>query len=108
MKCDRCAIGFGIITIPTRKRSLIGNRPITPINHVMAGVIDSDYRGEIKVQLINLKKEVIKWDNFDVIVNHGDRIAQLIIEKISLGPIIEVEELDSTARGEGGFGSTGR
>ena len=68
---------------------------------VLGGVIDSDYRGEVKVVIINHG-----WHKHRV--EHGDRIAQLIIERISLGPIIEVDELDSTARGEGGFGSTGR
>lgn len=64
------------------------------------GVIDSDYRGEIKVGLINLSDE-------DCIINPHDRIAQMVIAPIELPEIQEVGELDETTRGEGGFGSTG-
>lgn len=64
------------------------------------GTIDSDYRGEINVILIN-------FGNKPFIINRGDRIAQIVINKIELPEIIEVEELDITERGEGGFGSTG-
>lgn len=67
---------------------------------VLAGVCDSDFRGEIKVILINHGKEGFK-------IKKGDRIAQLILEKISSLPLEIVEELDDTKRGEGGFGSTG-
>jgi dUTP pyrophosphatase len=67
---------------------------------VLAGVVDSDYRGELLVILYNTGKE-------DFVVNRGDRIAQLIIEPY-IAPVIEVvEELDETARGASGFGSTG-
>jgi dUTP pyrophosphatase len=65
-----------------------------------AGVIDSDYTGEIKVVLENNGKIPFK-------INHGDRIAQLIIEKIIQAEIIQVETLELTERGENGFGSTG-
>jgi dUTP pyrophosphatase len=68
--------------------------------HVGAGVIDRDYRGEIKVLLFNLSNETFR-------VNPGDRIAQLICEHYETPPIKVVDELDSTERGEGGFGSTG-
>ena len=67
---------------------------------VGAGVIDSDYRGQVKVLLFNFGTE-------DFEVKEGDRIAQLVIEKIALTNIVQVESLDSTQRGEGGFGSTG-
>lgn len=63
--------------------------------------IDSDYRGEIKVALINLSNE-----NF--IINNGDRIAQMIIARHERAELIPVETLSETLRGEGGFGSTGR
>ena len=63
--------------------------------------IDSDYRGEIKVALINLSNE-----NF--VVKSGDRIAQMIIAKHEKAQLIQVEELNETQRGEGGFGSTGK
>ena len=64
------------------------------------GVIDSDYRGEILVALINLSDE-------DFTVTHGMRIAQMVITPVCVPEIIETDELDETARGEGGFGSTG-
>lgn len=68
---------------------------------VGAGVIDSDYRGEIKICLINNS-------NQDFVISHGDRIAQGILEKIKRFDSIEiVDELGETIRGEGGFGSTG-
>lgn len=63
--------------------------------------IDSDYRGEIKVALINLSNE-----NFTV--KNGDRIAQMIIAKHEKAEWIQTEVLNETARGEGGFGSTGK
>lgn len=68
--------------------------------HVMAGVIDSDYRGEIKVALVNLGKENYK-------IKSGDRIAQMIIAKHEEPVMEETEELEETVRGEGSFGSTG-
>ena len=67
---------------------------------VNAGVIDSDYRGEVKVLLVN-------YSDSDFVVNIGDRIAQLILEKISTPDVVIVEDLDDTGRGSGGFGSTG-
>lgn len=67
---------------------------------VLAGVIDSDYRGDLGVILLNTGTQ-----NF--IIQKGDRIAQLIIEAILTPEIIHVETLDDTQRGEGGFGSTG-
>ena len=65
-----------------------------------AGVIDSDYRGEVKVLLFN-------FSDTDFKVAEGDRIAQMIIEKYTITALEEVKELDDTVRGEGGFGSTG-
>ncbi|KAM4121945.1 hypothetical protein ACJW30_01G044300 [Castanea mollissima] len=67
---------------------------------VGAGVIDADYRGPVGVILFN-------HSDVDFEVKVGDRIAQLIIEKIMTPDVVEVEDLDSTVRGEGGFGSTG-
>lgn len=64
------------------------------------GTIDSDYRGELKIILINLGADAFE-------IKRGDRIAQLIIAPVQLGRMIEVESLDETARGIGGFGSTG-
>jgi dUTP pyrophosphatase len=64
------------------------------------GTIDADYRGEVKVIAINHSQE-------DFTVNHGDRIAQMVIAPVVQLTIIAVDELDETDRGEGGFGSTG-
>jgi dUTP pyrophosphatase len=64
------------------------------------GTIDSDYRGEIKVILINLGGE-------EFTINSGDRIAQMIFAKVEIADIEEVEIIDETARGIGGFGHTG-
>ena len=64
------------------------------------GTIDSDYRGEIKVILINLGKE-------SFIINNNDSIAQMVLCPIIKGVLEEVEELPDTVRGSGGFGSTG-
>jgi dUTP pyrophosphatase len=64
------------------------------------GTIDADYRGEIGVVLINLSQE-------DFVVNDGERIAQMVIARHEQGEFIEVEVLDETERGEGGYGHTG-
>ncbi len=64
------------------------------------GTIDSDYRGEIKVNMINLSNET-------TVINTGERIAQMIISKHEKVVLKEVDELNETARGEGGFGHTG-
>lgn len=64
------------------------------------GTIDSDYRGELKVILINHGTQ-------DFAIVRGDRIAQLVLAPVVQGGWIEVDELDETARGQGGFGSTG-
>lgn len=66
------------------------------------GTIDSDYRGEVKIILGNLGK-------VDEVINHGDRVAQLVIAPVIQARYIEsTEELSSTTRGAGGFGSTGK
>ena len=65
-----------------------------------AGVVDADYRGNVGVVLFNFGT-----DDFHVAV--GDRIAQLILAKISMVDAVKVEELTETSRGAGGFGSTG-
>lgn len=64
------------------------------------GTIDADYRGEIKVIVIN-------FGDGDFVIKRGDRIAQLVISPVAHAEIVEVEELQDTKRGPGGFGSTG-
>jgi len=65
------------------------------------GTVDADYRGEIGVILVNLSDTDLKIEN-------GERIAQLVIAKHERADWIEVEQLNETSRGEGGFGSTGK
>lgn len=67
---------------------------------VGAGVIDEDYRGPVNVVLFN-------FSTTDFQIKQGDRIAQLVLEKIAQAEVVECENLDETERGEGGFGSTG-
>jgi dUTP pyrophosphatase len=65
------------------------------------GTIDSDYRGELKVILINLSNE-------PQVLSHGDRIAQMVISSVDKANLILVQEINSTPRGDGGFGHTGK
>jgi dUTP pyrophosphatase len=65
------------------------------------GTIDSDYRGEIKIIIINFGTE-------DFIIQPAERIAQLVVSKVYTAKLIESTELNNTSRGEGGFGHTGR
>lgn len=83
-----------------RPRSgLAAKHGITVLNS--PGTIDADYRGEIKVILVNLSNE-----NFEVI--HGERIAQMVVAKHETAVLTEVTELTPTERGAGGFGHTGK
>lgn len=93
-----CAIPEGF-EIQVRPRSgLAAKNGITCLN--TPGTIDSDYRGEIKVILINLGKEAF-------IVKNGDRIAQFVVAPVVRGIFKTVKSLDETLRGSRGFGSTG-
>jgi dUTP pyrophosphatase len=65
------------------------------------GLIDSHYRGELKICAINLDPKE------DIVIRRGDRIAQLVIQKVPIVELVEVDELDETDRGAGGFGSSG-
>ena len=86
--------------IQIRPRSgLAANKGISVLN--TPGTIDSDYRGEIKIILINLSKKLF-------VVKSGDRIAQMILCPIAKGELKEVKKLPRTIRGKGGFGSTGK
>ena len=82
-----------------RPRSgLAAKHGVTVLNS--PGTIDADYRGEIKVILINLSDTPFT-------IGRGERIAQMVIAPVTQGTLIEAETLDATARGAGGFGSTG-
>ena len=99
------ATGFAIeiprgYEVQVRPRSGLAMRHgITCLN--TPGTIDSDYRGEVKVILINLGQEAFE-------IRRGERIAQLVPAPVLRADFIEASELNETARGSGGFGSTGR
>ena len=85
--------------IQVRPRSgLAFKNGVTVLN--TPGTIDSDYRGELKVLLVNLGNE-------DFTVNSGDRIAQIVVSPVTLGDFVRVDSISETERGAGGFGSTG-
>jgi len=64
------------------------------------GTIDSDYRGEIGLILVN-------WGRAPFVIKRGDRIAQMVIAAVSKAEVVEVDDLESTPRGDGGFGHSG-
>jgi dUTP pyrophosphatase len=105
---ELCTVPTGIaIALPGRQyaafvfaRSGLGVRHGISLSNGV-GVIDSDYRGEIAVGLCNLGHEPYT-------IRPGERIAQLVVMPVCPLPVEEVAALDGTARGEGGFGSTGR
>lgn len=83
-----------------RPRSgLAAKHGITVLNS--PGTVDADYRGEVKVILVNLSDTPFT-------INRGERIAQMVIAPVSRARLVEREALDTTSRGAGGFGSTGR
>ncbi|KAH6566969.1 hypothetical protein BASA50_003024 [Batrachochytrium salamandrivorans] len=103
------ALGRGVvptdlsIALPPNTYGRVAPRSGLAVKHfidVGAGVVDRDYRGPLGVVLFN-------FGTSDFQVKRGDRIAQLIIERIAMVDVVEVEDLDNTERGQGGFGSTG-
>lgn len=92
------SINPGYVGYVFARSGLASKQSLSPVNGV--GVIDSAYRGEIKVPLHNHSDKI-------QIVDVGDRIAQLVIQPISLCQPVEVNKLDETDRGNAGFGSTG-
>lgn len=92
------AIPQGFVGLVYARSGLATKQGLAPANKV--GVIDADYRGELMVALHNHSGEMRT-------VEHGDRIAQLVITPYLTAQFIQQEELDDTVRGEGGFGSTG-
>jgi len=103
---ERVAVPTGLILeipegfeVQVRPRSgLAFKYGLTVVN--APGTIDSDYRGEVKILLVNLGHE-------DVTITRGDRIAQLVVAPVSRVLFVEEQDLTSTGRGDGGFGSTG-
>ena len=108
MKCVVPAKGMALVktdvavAIPDGYYGRVAPRSSMALKHidVGAGVIDSDYRGEIGIVLFNHSES-------DLLVEQHSRVAQLIIEKLGVFQMVEVGELDCTVRGEGGYGSTG-
>lgn len=103
----RALVGTGVaLALPLGTVGLIHPRSGRALKEGLSivnapGTIDADYRGEIKVCLINLDPQT------PISIERGQRIAQLVIQKVELVDFVEVEELDNTVRGAGGYGSTG-
>ncbi len=101
---ERRAIRTGIkMEIPDGYVGLVWDKSGLALNNgikTMAGVIDSGYRGEIKIVLVNLSKE-------DFLIKKNSKIAQMLVQKVERPEIELVGELNATERGENGFGSTG-
>lgn len=102
---ERAAVATGVhLEIPPGHVGLVWPRSGLAVRHgldTLAGVIDSDYRGEVRVVLVNHGQE-------PVVLAKGDRIAQLLIQRIERAVFGKVDGLDESGRGHGGFGSTGR
>jgi len=97
--------GFAV-AIPDGFEIQIRPRSGLAVNHGIGlinspGTIDADYRGEVKIAVINLGEEKYK-------VKRGDRIAQMVVKRVSQAKLKVVEQLDETHRNSGGFGHTGR
>jgi dUTP pyrophosphatase len=105
---ERASVGTGIaVAIPQGQAGLVVPRSGLAARHGISvvngpGLIDSGYRGELRVLLLNTDRS----EPFTV--EPGDRIAQLVLVRVETEELEEVAELNETARGVGGFGSTGR
>ncbi len=106
---ERCGVGTGlVVAVPTGFVGLVHPRSglalrdgVTVVN--APGTIDAGYRGEVRVPLVNLSDREVR-------LAAGERIAQLLVQAVALPEVVEVHDLadESTDRGRGGFGSTGR
>jgi dUTP pyrophosphatase len=101
----RAAVATGLhVAIPAGHVGLVWPRSGLAVRHgidTLAGVIDSDYRGELRVVLVNHGEEAFR-------VEAGERVAQLLVQRVERAAFTRAESLDETPRGTGGFGSTGR
>ena len=103
---DRVIVGTGLyIALPEGYEAMIRPRSGMAFKHGITvintpGTIDADYRGEIKIALINLSKEAFT-------INNGDRIAQMVVNKYEKVTFKITDRLDETERGAGGYGHTG-
>ena len=104
---DRQAVGTGLaVAIPEGYAGFVHPRSGRALREGLSvanapGLIDSGYRGEIKVILVNLDPRN------DITIKRGEKIAQLVIQRVESAELVEVDELPSSERGTGGFGSTG-
>jgi dUTP pyrophosphatase len=102
---ERAAVPTGLrLQIPRGHVGLVWPRSGLAVRHgidTLAGVIDSDYRGEVRVVLVNHGPEAFS-------IAPGERIAQLLVQRVERARFTAVSELEGTVRGGGGFGSTGR
>lgn len=103
---DRALVPTGIVVaLPSGHEAQIRPRSGLALKQGLAllnspGTVDADYRGEVGVLLVNLGRE-------SVTVRRGDRIAQMVVQRVPGASLVEVEELPETERGPGGFGHTG-
>jgi len=103
---ERCLVATGIaVAIPAGYEGQVRPRSGLALRHGLSivnapGTIDADYRGELKVILVN-------HGAAPFVVAHGERIAQLIVAPVALAEVVEVDSLPPAERGAGGFGSTG-
>ena len=93
------ALPLGTVGLIHPRSGLAWKQGLSIVN--APGTVDADYRGELKVCLINLDPVT------PITINRGDRIAQLVVQKVELVDFVEVDDLDTTERGAGGYGSTG-
>lgn len=103
---ERAAVPTGLVLeLPVGHEGQVRPRSGLALRHGLTvanapGTIDADYRGEVKVLLVNLGAEA-------VVIHRGDRIAQLVVAPVTRVDVIETDELADSERGAGGFGSTG-
>jgi dUTP pyrophosphatase len=103
----RAAVGCGIaVAIPEGHAGFVLPRSGLALHHGVTclnapGLIDAGYRGELRVVLVNTDPDA------DYVVEPGDRVAQLVVQRVEQARFVEAEALASSARGDGGFGSTG-
>ncbi|QXQ11600.1 dUTP diphosphatase [Paeniglutamicibacter sp. Y32M11] len=93
------ALPLGYVGLVHPRSGLATKHGLTVVN--APGTIDAGYRGEVKVTLLNTDTDT------PIVLKRGDRIAQLVIQRVERAHFIEVNDLDDSARGAGGFGSTG-
>jgi dUTP pyrophosphatase len=95
----RIALPEGYAAFVHPRSGLAARHGVTVVN--APGTVDAGYRGEIRVTLLNTDLRT------PVVLHRGDRIAQLVVQKVERADFVPVEELPASVRGEGGFGSTG-